>query len=85
MDFFLWAIKIIEMIRECRENQSRAEIERGLSNPGFLQKWAIRKLVRQNTKLRGRALWAKVREGMDELRDLDSDDIKELMDEAENQ
>jgi len=84
MEWVLLIEKIIELIQKCRENRSRAEIEGGLKRPGIMERWALRAILREETGLRGRALRAKVNEGIEELKSLDSDDIQELMDEAES-
>lgn len=83
MEWILLIEKIIELIQKCRENRSRAEIEGGLKRPGRVERWALRRVLKQETNLRGRALRDKVDEGIDELRSLDADDIEFLMDEAE--
>ncbi len=83
MEWVLLIEKIIELIQKCRENRSRAEIEGGLKRPGIMERWALRAILREKG-LRGRELRAKVAEGIEELKSLDSDDIKELMDEAES-
>jgi hypothetical protein len=83
MEWILLIEKIIELIQKCRENRSRSEIEGGLKRPGRLERWALRRVLKQETNLRGRVLRDKVDEGIDELRSLDADDIEFLMDEAE--
>lgn len=77
MDWVMIITAIIAAIQQCQ--QDRDDIEAGLNNPGLRERWSIRKIVRKEWGLRGRDLWAKVDEGMDELRDLDSDDIAQLM------
>ncbi len=79
MEWILIIEAIFKMIQECQDNRSRRDIEAGMNNPGVRERWAIRKVVRKEWNLRGRKLWEKVDEGMDELRDLDVEDIQVLM------
>jgi len=79
MEWILIIEAIFKLIEQCQEKRSREEIEAGLKEPGVVERWAIRKLVRDKWGLRGKELWAKVDEGMEELRSLDAEDVAELM------
>ncbi len=72
---------IIEAIQACQEQRDRADIEAGLNNPGLLERFALRAILRKKG-YRGRKLVQKVREGMEELRSLEPDEVSALMDAA---
>ena len=79
MEWVLIIEAIFKLLEQCQEKRSRAEIEAGLKDPGMIERWAIRKIVRKEMGLRGLKLWAAVDEGMEELRSLDAEDIEQLM------
>ncbi|KKN77722.1 hypothetical protein LCGC14_0356960 [marine sediment metagenome] len=79
MEWIMIITAIIEAIQECQENRDRDDIEAGLNKPGPRERWAIRRILIQEKGLRGKKLWRKVDEGMNELRALDSEDIQRVM------
>lgn len=81
MGWILFIERLIAAIQECREERSIESIEAGLNNPKFLERFVLRSMLKKDG-LRGHALRDKVREGMAELRDLDPEDIQELVAEA---
>ena len=85
MDWAALIAMIIKVITECMENRDRVTVERQLAHPGFGEAWALRKILRKETGLRGRALYRKIREGMAYLDDMDAEEIGVFLDEAEAQ
>ncbi|NQU11864.1 hypothetical protein HQ590_13805 [bacterium] len=83
MDWATLILAVIDAIKECLENRDRNQVEAGLHRPGMREAWALRKILRRDEGLRGRALHAAVRDGMDYLADMDSAEIGALCDEAE--
>lgn len=76
--FILLMPMIIQLIEQCQEDRSREDIEAGLNHPGTLEKWAMRKILRQEG-YRRRELWRRVNQGMAELKAADREDIAALM------
>ena len=79
MEWILIIEAIFKLIEQCQEKRSREEIEARLKEPGRLEQWALRQIIRQELGLRGKDLRAKVDEGMTELREWDEDDIAAFM------
>ncbi len=67
---------------ECIQDRRRESVEAGLRDPGLREAIALRRVLKKEEGLRGRALHVKVREGMDYLRDMDGEEISALVDEA---
>jgi len=80
MEWIMLIEMIIKMIQECREDRDRDDIEKRLRNPGILEAWALRKALKENTELRGRALAEEVRASMDYLADMDNAEIGAFLD-----
>ncbi len=76
--FIILMPMIMQMIEQCQESRDREDIEAGLNNPGVREKWAMRKVLRDEG-YRGKELWNRVRQGMTELRAADRDDVAALM------
>ena len=83
MDWVLIITTIIELIQECRENQDRATILSRLRRPGLRETVLLRRAIRQQTGLHGRALTARVREGIQVLAEQTDEQLGDLMDEVE--
>lgn len=80
MEWFILLMPLFQKwIENCQKKRSRSKIEAGLSNPGIMERWAIRAVIKKEMGLRGRELRAKVNEGMAELRSADEEDIQEFM------
>lgn len=81
-----WALIIelmIRLIANCMENrQSRERIFDRLRNPSGREAWALRKILRENTELRGRDLRVATHEGIGQLAAMEEGDINEMLDEA---
>jgi len=79
MEWVLLIEMIIKMIQECQENRSSHDIEAGLNNPGILEYFACKRIVRKEMGLRGKALRQKAREGMGELQKLKPAEVQLLV------
>ena len=83
MNWTVLIAAVIAVLMECLENRSRQEVEAGLSRPGFLQRGALRQVLRNTQGLRGRRLRVAMDEGMEYLAAMESDEVAELLDDAE--
>lgn len=79
MEWVLLIEMIIKMIQECRENRTDPEIVAGLNDPGRLEYFACKRIVRRELGLRGKALRRKAREGVTELRKLTPGEVALLV------
>lgn len=80
MEWILIIQQIITMIQDCQKNRTAAAIEAGMNNPGLQEWWAIRSILKNEPhNLSGRDLRGKTREGMDELRSLEPEDVADIM------
>ncbi|KKM59943.1 hypothetical protein LCGC14_1546840 [marine sediment metagenome] len=81
MEWFILLMPLFQKwIENCQKRRSRSKIQNGLNNPGIMERWALRSVIREELGLSGRELREKVREGMTELRSASEDDVQELMD-----
>ena len=79
MEWILMIEAIFKMIQECMEDRSNQDIVAGMKNPGPLEYFACKRIVRRETGLRGRALRRKAREGMKELQALEPAEVEMLV------
>jgi hypothetical protein len=82
MDWALIFDMILEFIAMCQERRDQAEIRAGLRSPKLREHLAMRRVLRESTNLRGRALGAAAREGIADLKALSDDELDSLMDDA---
>lgn len=81
MDWAALIAMVIQMIQDCLEDRKTEEIAERLNNPGFLEALALRRALKDQG-FSGRELHEAVREGMEYLADMDSDEVAELLMEA---
>lgn len=73
-------MEIIKAIQECQENRATAAIEASMNDPGLQEWWALRKILKSEPhNLKGHALREATREGMDELRAMEPEDVADIM------
>jgi hypothetical protein len=82
MDWALIFDMILQFIAMCQETRSRAEIRADLRTPRLRMVLALRRIIRENTDLRGRKLGVAAREGIADLKALPDDELDSLMDDA---
>uniref|UniRef100_A0A6M3LRA0 Uncharacterized protein n=1 Tax=viral metagenome TaxID=1070528 RepID=A0A6M3LRA0_9ZZZZ len=83
MDWMLIFTMVIDAIMQCMENRSRPDIEASLRRPGALETLTLRRIIKQQTGLRGRALADAVAEGLAYGKSMPSEAIAAMMEEAE--
>ncbi len=83
MEFLVIFEMIMAFIQECMENRNRPDVERDLNNPGVMVRLGLWRILRRSTNLSGRALSQEVRDYMALLRDMNSQEVAALCDEAE--
>lgn len=79
MEWVLLIEMIIKAIQKCRESRTEGAVIAGLNDPGVLEYFAIKRIVRREWGLRGKALRRKAREGMRELQALKPKEIALLV------
>ncbi|KKN88322.1 hypothetical protein LCGC14_0248840 [marine sediment metagenome] len=69
----------IEWLMKCQEDRNRDDIEAGLNNPGIREWFAIRAVIKRRKNLKGRDLRMTVRDSFAALKELEPEDVQELM------
>ena len=82
MDWALIFEMILQFLAMCQESRDPAKIRAGLRSPKLREMLAMRRVLRENTNLRGRALAAAARDGIADLKALSDDELDSLMDDA---
>ena len=71
---------IIDAIKKCRENRSRADVMRSLAEPGWMERFIIRRTFKRELLLRGSELSKATREMMGKLKNAQTSQVVALMD-----
>lgn len=79
MEWIMLIEMIIKAIQECMENRTVSAITAGMRNPGRLEYFACKMIVRRELGLRGKKLRRKAREGIAELRSLSRKEVELLV------
>lgn len=74
---------IIQMISECMDNRSRANIEAGLKRPRLRERWACKHVLREELGLVGVPLIKATNNAMRGLKNMDDEDRTMALDAAE--
>ena len=79
MEWVLLIEMIIKAIQECREARTDPDILAGLNNPGPLEYFAAKRIIRREWRLRGKKLRKKARQAIVELQSLNPAEVEMLM------
>ncbi len=83
MDWITLIPLFFQALIECIQSRNRADVAEGLINPGAREVWAIRRVLRRETGVKGRDLAAATREALCCLREMTPAEIEDAMCEAE--